>query len=60
MLSVLVALGSLAFLFTDIVIKGYPAFQHTRSPRIALRSRAARVGPSPSEQALTAPTTRAC
>ena len=28
-LSVLVALASLVFLFTDILIKGYPAFQHT-------------------------------
>jgi phosphate transport system permease protein len=28
-LSVLVALASLAYLFVDIVIKGYPAFQHT-------------------------------
>ena len=29
MLSVLMALASLVFLFTDIAIKGYPAFQHT-------------------------------
>ncbi|MFZ1831632.1 MAG: DUF3333 domain-containing protein, partial [Pseudomonadales bacterium] len=53
MLSVLMALASLVFLFTDIAIKGYPAFQHTL---IALElhydPQLLGVGPRPSEQEL--------
>ncbi len=53
LLSVLVALSSLAFLVTDIVIKGYPAFQHTLvALELHYDPELLGVGASPTEQEL--------